>query len=75
MPVLMHKSKCWLEDSEEEDKSDGELVMGILEQHAVQCQATEEAVREAQQVHLTIVLLFIIPNYMVLALYWQSWCQ
>ena len=49
--------------------------MGILEQHAVRCQAAEEAAREAQQVCLTIDLLFIFPNYMVLALYWQSWCQ
>ena len=71
----MHKSKCQLEDAEEEDKSDGKLVMGVLKQHAVWCQAAEEAAREAQQVHLTIVLLFIFPNYMVLALYWQSWCQ
>ena len=71
----MCKSKCQLEDTEEEDKSDGEPVMGILEQHAAWRQATEEAVREAQQVHFTIVLLFIFPNYTVLALYRRSWCQ
>ena len=75
MPALMRKSKCQLEDAEEEDKSDGEPVMGILEQCAARRQATEEAAREAQQVRLTIVLLFIFPNYTVLALYRRSWCQ
>ena len=69
MPVLTCKSKCQLEDADEEDKSDGKLVMGILEQRAARRQATEEAAREAQQVRLTIVLLFIFSNYTVLALY------
>jgi len=75
MPALTRKSKRRLEDSEEEDKSDGEPVMGILEQRAARRQAAEEAAREAQQVRLTIFLLFIFPIYTVLALYRRSRCQ
>ena len=75
MPVLTRKSKRRLEDSEEEDESDGEPVMGILEQRAARRQAAEEAAREAQQVRLTIVSLFVFPIYAVLAPYRQSWCQ
>lgn len=75
MPALTRKSKRQLEDAEEEDKSDGEPVIGILEQRAARRQAAEEAAREAQQVRLTIVVLFIFPIYTVLALYQRSWCQ
>lgn len=48
MPALTRKSKRQLEDSEEEDESDGEPVMGILEQRAAR--------RQAQQVRLTIAI-------------------
>jgi len=75
MPALTRKSKRRLEDSEEEDESDGEPVMGILEQRAARRQTAEEAAREAQQVRLTIALLFVFPIYTVLAFYRRSWCQ